>query len=251
VVIRHLNKAAKAKAIHRGIGSTAISGSVRSILQVGTDPNGDQDFRHIVHTKSNLERKGTSLCFSLTEEGFKWGGISEMQADALQAPENSEERTKVDEAREFIEEILLDGQITSNEFNKAYENAGISKASFERARSMLKKEGKIVCFRDKAKNGKWYWKLLQKGAENEEDEGQVIKSKVNTTTTNAEQVSNNKEVESDVVKSTTTAHAKQIKTNSEQVEANNNGVYSNLRNSIISNNQLTNEGEYALEELPF
>ena len=57
VIVSHLNKNSKGKAITRGQGSMDIIGAARSALHIGRNPEQDEE-TIIFHIKSNMSKKG-------------------------------------------------------------------------------------------------------------------------------------------------------------------------------------------------
>jgi hypothetical protein len=139
LIVRHLSKGQSGRAIHRGLGSIDITGAARSEIVAAPHPS-DPTRRIMAHAKSNLGKYGDSLEFRISDEGqFSWCGKSELTANDLLAPEAmSEERSALDEAVDFLKEVLSGGPLPSEELKtKAREN-GISQATLRRAQSRLK-----------------------------------------------------------------------------------------------------------------
>ena len=155
ITIRHLNKnSANTKAIYRDAGSIDFSGAARSVLLVGTNPETEE--RAIVHIKSNLAPKGKSISFELTDT-FYWKGESEITDRDILLAESS--KRAIDEAEEFLQEILSYGPIKADEIIAESVKREIKDRTLKRAKSNLG----VVSYR-KAEKGKrgsgvWYWKL--------------------------------------------------------------------------------------------
>ncbi len=140
-VVRHLNKASGGQAIYRGGGSIGIAGQARCTHLVAKDPE-DESRRIFASVKNNLAPEAPSLSFSL--EGFDgasrivWGGVSNCRADALLSiPSSTEERTALDEAREFLRDLLSNGPVESKEVQKEAKAAGITDITLRRAKKVL------------------------------------------------------------------------------------------------------------------
>ena len=149
LAIRHLTKGNRSKSIHRGIGSIDLTAAARSVLLVGSDP--DESFhRALVHIKSNLAPIGDSLGFEIKEGAFYWKGRSDLTADQILAPEpTSEERSALNEAVDFLEELLSNGPVESREAKRQARAAGIVVRTIWRTKRILsKKEGT-----------QWYWHI--------------------------------------------------------------------------------------------
>ena len=64
IIVRHLTKTRRDKAIHQGAGPMDIVGVARSAFLVAEHPD-DPAVRIMAHVKTNLEKKGASLTFTL------------------------------------------------------------------------------------------------------------------------------------------------------------------------------------------
>lgn len=83
VIVEHLNKNTKGKAIHRGQGSMDIIGNSRSALHIGRNPD-DEDERLMFHIKSNNAKKGEALSYQIGERGkVTWKGRTSLTVDDL------------------------------------------------------------------------------------------------------------------------------------------------------------------------
>ena len=140
LLVRHLAKASTDRAIYRGLGSIDFAAAARSILLVGQDPDDETGARRVVaHVKSSLAERGPSLAFSIREGAFYWEGVAEADAEALLAPRATGEGGKlaVDEAKEFLRELLADGPVPAKEVENAYRAAGFSRSTIFRAKFAL------------------------------------------------------------------------------------------------------------------
>jgi len=109
LLIRHLTKAQQERALYRGLGSIDFAAAARSILLAGQDPH-DPHRCVLAHAKSSLAPLGPSLAYTLAAGQFLWAGASPLTADdLLRPPEGGEERSAIDEARDFLHEALAEG----------------------------------------------------------------------------------------------------------------------------------------------
>jgi hypothetical protein len=150
--VRHIGKTARAKALYAGLGSIDITGNMRSVLFLGKDPD-NKDRRILAQSKSNNAKEGPSLAYVIetveqeiwTDEGdavlveaprLQWDGRSELTADDLQAPPeaDAEETSALEQAREFVCELLKDGPVLSEDVTNAAKQAGLSWATVKRAK---------------------------------------------------------------------------------------------------------------------
>lgn len=156
--VRHLAKAHKEQAIYAAMGSIDISAHVRSALLVGLDPE-DPARRILAHHKASNAPEAESLAFTLTSverEMFRadessvmveasrvdWAGLSPLKAHDLLQPrgtdEEQEDKSALDQAREFLQELLQAGPVLYSEVQKALKQAEIASATLRRAKAILK-----------------------------------------------------------------------------------------------------------------
>lgn len=165
IMVRHLNKASGGQAIYRGGGSIGIIGAARCAYLVAKDPE-DEARRIFAGVKNNLAPMPPSLSFSLegADDGASrivWGGVSNHGADALLAiPSSPEERTALDEAKEFLRDLLSDGAVESKEAQRQARAAGIAEKTLHRAKNTLG-----VRAEKKGYQGPWIWALNSKGGQ--------------------------------------------------------------------------------------
>lgn len=174
IVVRHLNKASGGNPLYRGGGSIGIIGAARSALLVAKHPDNDRR-RVLAPLKSNLARLAPSLAFELTEAAngavrIEWKGETSHTADTLlAAPVNSEERSALDEAEDFLRATLKDGPRRSTAVKKEAREADISEGTLRRAK-------RAMGVRSIKDGGLWSW-MLPEGADQWEqgaqDEHQV------------------------------------------------------------------------------
>ncbi len=142
VVIRHLNKSTGGPAIYRGGGSIGIIGAARIALLVGQDPD-DEGRRVLAAIKTNIGPKPPALAFRLTEARngavqVVWEGGSSLTADELLAiPADDEERGAVEEAADWLVDLLAVGPMASKPVVDAARKAGIAERTLRRAAKRL------------------------------------------------------------------------------------------------------------------
>lgn len=160
--IRHLSKAAQDRTIYRGLGSIDFAAAARSILLAGQDPR-DQCRRMLAHAKSSLAALGPSLAYELREGQFLWAAESPLIAEDLLRPQpTDEERSAVDEAQDWLREILADGPQPTNEIMKAAKKAGIAEITLRRAKLGLVKARKDQSYGQRRGEAPWVWQLIDK-----------------------------------------------------------------------------------------
>jgi hypothetical protein len=154
VVVRHLTKGNRDKALFRGLGSIDIAAACRSILMVGNSPHSD-DLRIIAHTKSNLAPLGPSLSYTIKDGKFEWTGEVDISAEDLcREAEDSEAKTARQDAVEFLMEELKDGPVPQKDLVKMAEGLGIAKRTLDRAK-------KLIHVGSKKLDDHWVWQLDQ------------------------------------------------------------------------------------------
>jgi hypothetical protein len=163
VVIRHLNKSGGGHALYRGTGSIGIIGAARVGLLVGVHPT-EPTLRVLSVTKCNLAPEAPSLGFRLVPDELHrcsrvaWEGAVDISADQLLAMPsgNGEDRSKVDEAVEFLRECLADGPMPATEVRRAARQCGIADITLNRAKKPAGAESvKSASFGP----GAWVWRL--------------------------------------------------------------------------------------------
>lgn len=92
VLLRHLTKNSKEKALYRGQGSIAFTGLSRIVLTVGLHPE-DTDIRVVACTKNNISKRIRSFTFRIdalpdtsknqNRSKFSWGEFVDLTADDI------------------------------------------------------------------------------------------------------------------------------------------------------------------------
>jgi hypothetical protein len=153
VGIVHLNKSATSDVLARVAGSVAFTAAARSVLAFGPDPDdpdgeaGSQ--RILVHVKSNLSKLAPSRVYKIeprivdddngdpipTSKTVYVGESSVTAGDMLAT--SGEERSALDEAMQFIRDLLSNGSVASAQVEGEAKAAGISTATLRRASMRL------------------------------------------------------------------------------------------------------------------
>ena len=126
LLIGHLNKAAGMQSLQRGLGSIDIAAAVRSVMFIGKLKHAPT-MRILTHEKSSLAPPGTSLAFSLGDEGgFRWVGEYDITADEMLSGIEPQRETKTQQAKDLICALLAGGkQVLSEDIDKAALERGI------------------------------------------------------------------------------------------------------------------------------
>jgi hypothetical protein len=155
VIVCHVSKG-RGKALHKGLGGVDIVNAVRSVLFIGRAEGLDPDVRAVAHCKSNFSELGVTQTFRLNKkDGFQWLGESGITPDDIinfNAAKAKEDKNKIDEATEFLFEVLAEGDIPATEAMEQADEIGIARKTLERAR-------KAAAVKSKRVNGHWIWSL--------------------------------------------------------------------------------------------
>ena len=156
VIIAHMNKMRDTNPLYRTNGSIDIAGAARSILAITRSPNKEAPAeRYMVQVKSNLAPTGSAILFEVAEKGVDF--ISEMEMTAEEAfqslaPKMGRPNEKELKAKEFLLEMLKDGEMLSSDCEEKLEAAGFKKSTIKKAK---KKAGVI----SRKQGFLWYWSL--------------------------------------------------------------------------------------------
>lgn len=143
VLIRHIVKSA-GRAIARGLGSIDFSAAVRSVLSVGSSIL-HPGIRVMVHSKSSYAQAGPSLGYRINDGRFEWvGEIDVSSGDLVGTDINSDARSALDEAKDFLLEALRYGQVPTKDVVKEARQLGISITTLKRAKRILGVNSKKV-----------------------------------------------------------------------------------------------------------
>lgn len=158
IVIRHLNKANHSNAVYRGGGTIGIIGVARAAYLIAKNPN-DEQKRIFAPVKNNLTALPNSLAYVIENINgiprITWEGMSNHTAnDLLLVPTSQEEISAIDEAKEFLEDLLSDGAVKSKEVIKQAGAVGIYPKTLQRAKKSLG-----VISSKSGFEGNWTWAL--------------------------------------------------------------------------------------------
>jgi hypothetical protein len=156
LVIRHLTKAKRDKAIYQGVGSIDVIGAARSAVLVAEHPE-DEKLKVVAHVKYNLSPRGDSWLYELVTNRsgalpvLAWRGKSNLTADDL-LNQSHDGASAVETAINFLREELKKGPKSASEMLSLAESKGIFKRTLDRARKQLR----VRAFKT-AKD--WRWEL--------------------------------------------------------------------------------------------
>jgi hypothetical protein len=156
VYLRHLNKSAGTKAIYRGGGSIAIIAAARSAMLVAEDPQDVKGHRILAHVKSNLSQRQPSLRYKLSwieqydacrvewdaePAPYKADDLLKVPPSEEELEEKEEKKSKLQEAKDFLIGLLINGPVPVKTVKKEAAAEGIR---FDPTVRRAKNELKIV-----------------------------------------------------------------------------------------------------------
>lgn len=163
VVLRHLTKSSKEKALYRGTGSIQFAGLARIVITVGRSPD-DADMRVMAVTKINIAKPPRALEFEIKglpdtvkerdRSRFEWGEFVDLSADDIVSVEPKKENTEKEDAIAYLEIQLEDGEVELTKLERMAEARGISLRTLHRAADDLGVKKKSKGF-GKAKRAFW------------------------------------------------------------------------------------------------
>ncbi len=169
IAIAHLNKSETSEALVRVGGSIGIVAAARSVLLAVPDPeNPEGRDRVLGQVKSNLGPRANPLRYYIESRtiqdriagaietcGVVWNGEApNLNPDELLVRYDQEERTRLDEAKEWLREALDKADRPVDELVREARKAGHSEPTLRRAKVALR-----VKSTKKEFSGKWCWTL--------------------------------------------------------------------------------------------
>ncbi len=162
VAVRHLNKSVGLKAIQRGGGNMGLIGVARAGAFFAPHPE-DEGLRVMAAHKSNLAEKPPSLGYRIVSSPVhntarvEWTGATEHDADSLaNGPASPSEKSKLDEAKEFLRDELADGPMWAKLILRDARDAGVAQATLYSAKSALRVRSEKIGVEG------WQWSLPPK-----------------------------------------------------------------------------------------
>ena len=165
--ITHFTKNTKGKdPLERVTGSLAFGALARIVLAAAKITNGNTVKHIFCRAKSNIGVDHGGFEYDLHQKELEdhkgiipsyvlWGKAVEGSARELLAENKSNSgESEVDEAEQFLREVLADGRMPQKEIEKDYKGAGYSLATIKRAKKRLG----VISEKD-GMTGGWFWKL--------------------------------------------------------------------------------------------
>lgn len=166
VVLTHLTKSYGGKAMYRSTGSLAFTAAARAAWLVVADKD-DPSRRLMLPVKSNLARKSDGLAYRIESKAID--GVEDvpyllwdaepvtMTADEAVAAENDPDRTEREDAKEWLERLLVVGPMPVKDIKGAAEAEGHSWRTLVRAKASLNVQS--VATGAGGRGQAWSWKL--------------------------------------------------------------------------------------------
>lgn len=139
LIIRHLTKTKREKAIYQGGGSMDVIGAARSAFLVAEHPS-DPEQKIVVHVKHNIAPRGTSWVYELVQETpeglpvLKWIGPSILTVEDLMGQGDGDRKSALEQAIDFLRAELKDGPKPVAKVEALGQDQGIAKRTMDRAR---------------------------------------------------------------------------------------------------------------------
>jgi len=163
--ITHLNKSGGANSLYRGTGSLGFNAAARAVWLIAQDPNDDLR-RVMVPSKLNIAKEQPGIGYRIVTKPdsqfdvpvVDWDlePVSETANELLAASSDPETRGAMDEAREFLKDILANGPIPAKQIRKDASEAGLSPRTLDRAKNAA---GVKATRNGYGENGAWSWEL--------------------------------------------------------------------------------------------
>jgi len=142
LAVCHLNKGASSRVSHRISGSLAFTNAARMCWLVGFDPEdssqGPDRRRLMLPYKCNIIKKPPGLAFTIDDEGLRWlTDPVTMAAESMLSELSADERTKKEQAEQWLAALLARGPMPVNEIRRAAEADCIAWRTLEDAKKSL------------------------------------------------------------------------------------------------------------------
>jgi hypothetical protein len=178
VCVSHLNKSAGGEALMRVTGSLAFVAAARAAFIVAKDTENDLR-RLFLPLKNNIGNDKSGLAFAIESAQVKsTAGLIETSRiawepdpvtvtadEAMQPQGDPEERSAMDDARQFLLDLLADGPVRAGTIKADANGAGFNWRTIQRAADRLN----IERHKDGMRGG-WTWKLPPKMTSTPEDD---------------------------------------------------------------------------------
>jgi AAA domain len=160
LLVRHLTKQRRDRAVHRGQGSMGIVAAVRSALFAAPHPD-DPNLRVLSVAKCNVDRRPAALGYRIVESPLgqpiiEWTGPVIQTADELGQPKIVTRVKAKDRAIDWLKRELANGPRRAPDLYAAAAEVGIPERTLERAKSAM--TARSVRIQDEeTERCEWYW----------------------------------------------------------------------------------------------
>ncbi len=157
--VTHLNKGSS-KAIYRTMGSLAFVAAARAVWGIVEDE--DRPGRVLMlPVKNNIAPKGDGLAYQILSHELG-GSYLEWEPESVEASMDETlyqdgERSAVDEAADWLEDVLAYGRVATTDLQRLAKQAGHSWATVRRAKNKIRAEHEQEGF---GKDIKHYWRSI-------------------------------------------------------------------------------------------
>ena len=158
VCVSHLNKNdGQRKAVYRSMGSLAFTAAARVVLMVAKHP-GEPDKRIVTTVKNNLTKEHPAIAYRIDRGRIDWldEDVSHLTADTLQDADAARGALAIDEACQWLDEMLQDGPIPVGELEDLAKCDGQSWRTVQRAKKQLGVIAQRIA-QDNTGTTKWQW----------------------------------------------------------------------------------------------
>lgn len=164
VILRHLTKGTRDKAMYMGQGNIALLGVSRFVMLCGKHPD-DPDVRVIATNKNNNTKHGRTIEYRIIDASTKdekekskliFDGFNDYTSDdvvSAKATDNKEEKA---EAEAFLKEVLDDGDLELTKIQKMADARSIPIRTLQRAAEKLRVKKRV---RGIGKDRHFIWSL--------------------------------------------------------------------------------------------
>jgi putative DNA primase/helicase len=160
VLVRHLTKHGRDRAVLRGQGSMGIMAAVRTGLFVAPHP-ADETARVLAVAKTNVGRRPPALGYRVVESAtgqpvIEWTGPADLTADGLCARKSAAGLKARDRAADWLKRELARGPRKAADLYAAAAEAGIPERTLFRAKAAVN----VLSHRaydHEEERGEWYW----------------------------------------------------------------------------------------------
>lgn len=178
VLLRHLTKSTKEKALYRGQGSIAFTGVARIVLTVGSSPD-DPEVRVVACTKNNIGPFIRSFTFRIdplpdtpklrNRSKFTWGEFVDLSADDVVNATPIKNKDKDNAMRWLKEQLEKTDRADVIRLERMASARSISKSVLHRTAEQL---GVIKSSRGEGRGKQNFWALpVEEGPSNRESHG--------------------------------------------------------------------------------